>query len=426
MSVSSGDQPIRRSAVAAWTIYDVGNTLFWVGVVGLFFPLWVTRDLGGDDATVGYALAAAMALNLVLGPLVGAFSDQAGRRLPILAVSTFVAIVAILLLGTGGLTVALGLFALALIAVNVAQINYNSLLADVSTEDNRGAVSGMGVGVGYLGAIAAVAIGLIWVESRGYVFGFRTIGLMIMLVSVPLLLLLKERPGQIRPLIMSDKAKMSVAQLRTTLRHIRSFPGLLRFLAGRFWYTWSLNTASTFAILYGTDTVGFEERAVELILLVGILVAIPSALLWGRVIDLVGPGRALSAILLGWIVLLLVSAAIPWLELPSGLWWGVGVGSGVLVAGIWSADRPYLIRLVSSRYLGEFFGLHSMTGRLSSMVGPFVWGYLAVTLGLGQTAAVLSLIGCAVIAFLLIRGVSDKVKAPEVVEPAGVDDAGDS
>ena len=89
----------RASAVVAWITYDVGNTLFHTGVVGIFFPLWITKELSGDDATFGYTLAGAMALTVVLGPLVGAFSDQTGRRMPLLAIGTLACIAATLFLG---------------------------------------------------------------------------------------------------------------------------------------------------------------------------------------------------------------------------------------------------------------------------------------------------------------------------------------
>ena len=38
-----------RPAVAAWIVYEMGNTLFFTGVVGLFFPLWVTHEMSGDQ-----------------------------------------------------------------------------------------------------------------------------------------------------------------------------------------------------------------------------------------------------------------------------------------------------------------------------------------------------------------------------------------
>ena len=410
--VFSGEHGIRRSSVVAWIVYDVGNTLFYTGVVGIFFPLWITQKMAGDDATVGYTLAAAMAIALVVGPVIGAFSDQVGRRMPFLAVSTFTCIAATLLLGGDNLTLALSLFAVAVIAITTSTIFYNTLLADVSTEATRGTVGGLGVGIGYLGAIIAVALALIFVESRGQVFGFRVVGVLYLLAAIPLLLLLKERPRPPQTLTASRRVGRTVAQLKATLGNIQRFPGLLRFLVARFWYIWTVNTSASFAILYGTGTVGFEERHVEVVLLVGVFVAIPSGLLWGIVVDRVGPNRALSVVLVGWVFMLVMAALIPWLDLPSYLWWGIAVSAGVLVAGVWVADRPYMLRLTSPQYMGEFFGLHGMTGRLSFMVGPFMWGFISVTLGLGQRAAVLSLAVTALIGLILIQGVGDRAQTP--------------
>ncbi|MDP6063571.1 MAG: MFS transporter [SAR202 cluster bacterium] len=396
----------RRSAVMAWIIYDVGTTMFFTGVVGLFFPLWVTQAMSGDDATVGFTLAAAMALNLIISPVVGAFSDQARRRMPFLVASTVVCVAMIMALGGDSLNLGLGVFALAVIAANTSVVIYNSLLAEVSTERNRATVGGLGVGIGYLGAITAVAIGLIFVESQGHVFGFRAIGVLFLLASMPLFFLLKERPRPTQDDTLVQRTGSVLKQLKSTLGNIQRFPGLLRFLVARFWYMWSVNTAATFAILYGTETVGFTEREVELVLLLGIFVAIPSGFFWGRVTDKFGPHRALTTVLVGWVFVLLSAAAIPWLGLPGPIWLPVGVFSGILIAGIWVADRPYMLRLAPSEYTGQFFGLHSVTGKLSAMAGPFTWGLLSVTLGLGQIAAVLSLAGSAAIALILLQSVS--------------------
>ena len=396
-----------RPAVAAWVVYDMGNTLFYTGVVGLFFPLWVTREMSGNDATVGYTLSLAMSVVLLLGPLLGAVSDQSGRRMPFLVVGTIVCIGATMLIGGSNLVLGTVLFAVAVIAVHTAAIFYNAMLVDVSTEDTRGTIAGLGVGVGYLGAIIAVAVGLLIVEPSGTVFGFRAIGLLFLLVSLPLFLLLKERHGAVGVVSPIETAANAVRQLRHTLREVRQFPGLAQFLTARFWYAWSFQTAAFFAILYGTETVGFTARQVELVFLLGMLVSVPGSFMWGVIVDRVGPKSTLSAVLFVWTLLLLLAFAIPWLELAPYLWWPVSAVAGVLVPGAYVADRPFMLRLTVPEYLGEFFGLHGMVGRLSAIVGPFAWSYISVTLGLGQGAAVLSLSACGLIGFLVLRGVDD-------------------
>ena len=385
----------------------MGNTLFFAGVVGLFFPIWATHEMSGNDATVGYTLSLAMSVVLVLSPLLGAVSDQSGRRMPFLVVSTIACIGATLMIGGSNQVLGMVLFGVAVVAIHTAAIFYNAMLADVSTEDTRGTIAGLGVGVGYLGAIIAVIIGLLFVESRGTVFGFRAIGVLFLLVSLPLFLLLKERHGAVGAVSPVETAANAVRQLRVTLGEMRQFPGLVRFLMARFWYAWSFQTAGFFAILYGTETVGFTVRQVEFIFLLGMLVAVPGGFMWGVIVDRAGPKRTLSAVVFVWTLLLLMVAAIPWLGLPSYLWLPVSAVAGVLVPGTWVADRPFMLRLTVPEYLGEFFGLHGMVGRLSAIVGPFAWSYISVTLGLGQGAAVLSLSACGLIAFLILRGVDD-------------------
>ena len=136
-----GELQPRRTAVGAWVVYDIANTIFWTGLVGITFPLWIkggTDDtppgLSGDDATLAYTLAGTMAVVLLLAPILGAISDHATRRMPMLFVLTLAAVCATLALGTGGLLFSLGIFALALCTMELGTIFYNGLLAEVSTE----------------------------------------------------------------------------------------------------------------------------------------------------------------------------------------------------------------------------------------------------------------------------------------------------
>ena len=405
--VEAGQAAPDRRAVAAWILYDVGNTLFLTGAMGLFFPLWITKDLSGDDASIAYTLAATMILLIAVAPVVGALSDQARRRMPFLVTATLICVGAMSVLGGDNLFLALGLFGLAVVSFSVANMLYNAMLPEVSTSSTWGTIGGLGAGIGYLGAILAVVVGIVFVEARGYIFGFRVIGLLFLAFTAPLMVFLRERPRPTSGAGAAQRVAQAFAQLRDTLRGIGQFPRLSRFLVARFWYTWVVNTASTFAVLYASTTVGLDERQIKLVLLVGLLAAIPSGLILGRLVDRVGPRAVLSVVLVGWLLNLLASIAIPWLELSPDLWWGVGVFSGVLVAGTWASDRPFMLRLTPPRYLGEFFGLHNLTGRLSSVAGYFTWGFVSTTLDLGQPAALTTLVLCVVIAFLLIRRLGD-------------------
>ena len=391
-----------RTAVGAWVTYDVANTVFWTGVVGLSFPLWLTKELSGDDATLGYTLAGTMAAVLVMAPILGAITDQAGRMMPMLIATTIVCVCTTLLLGNGGLLTSLVFFALALAAMELGTIFYNALLHEVSTEANRGIISGLGTGIGYVGAFIAVGIALILTDSKGYVFVIHVVALLFLLFSLPIFLLLRERRKQVLPSTILGKVGRAFSQLNSNLRSLHRCPGLRQFLMARFMYGMGINTAVAFAVVYASQTVGLSDREIQLILLAGISIAIPCGVFWGALVDRIGPGSVLATALIIWIGLLLIAVAIPWLSWTRHLYWVVGCLTGVAMSGVWTADRPYMLVFTPPQNLGEFFGLHGMVGKSGRVIGPLGWAFISTTLGLGQPAAVLGLVGCLVASYVIL------------------------
>jgi UMF1 family MFS transporter len=152
---------------------------------------------------------------------------------------------------------------------------------------------------------------------------------------------------------------------------------------------------------------GLTAEKVQLVIIAGVITAIPSGVMWGIVVDKIGPKKELNIVLPGWMFVLLGSIAIPLLGLPTWLWWIMAVLGGICMAGIWAADRPFLLRLAPQEYLGELFGLHATTGRLATIAGPLAWGLVAVTWGFGQTAAVMTLVVCLTIALVIVRSIND-------------------
>ena len=406
----SEHQP-RRTAVGAWVVYDIANTTFWTGVVGVSFPLWLTNDMGGDDATLGYTLAATMAVVLILAPVLGAFSDQAGRRLPLLAATTLMCICTTLFIGSGGLYASLSLFALALCTMELGTIVYNALLADVSTRTNRGRVSGLGQGIGYLGTFLAVGTALAFSDSRGYVFVFRVVAVLYLIFSLPIFLLLRERVREVSHSGALDQIRMAFVQLNGNFRNLERFPGLRRFLMARLMYAIGINTAVAFAVVYASDTIGLSDREIQLVLIMGTTVAVPSAVLAGALVDRIGPRPVLAGALAIWTGLLILAVAIAWMSLTTHLWWFVGCLTGVAMAAVWTADRPFMLTFTPEQYTGEFFGLHGMIGKLGRIIGPFMWALISATLGLGQPTALLSLTGCLVLSYLILNSIKVPARA---------------
>jgi len=79
---------ITRRAVVSWITYDLANTIFSMGILSLYFPLWVREAVGGERADTVYGNVSSLSylLIFVVSPLLGAMTDRARRRMPFLIV----------------------------------------------------------------------------------------------------------------------------------------------------------------------------------------------------------------------------------------------------------------------------------------------------------------------------------------------------
>jgi UMF1 family MFS transporter len=397
-----------RLAVVSWALYDLANTIFSMNIVSLYFSLWVVNVMAGSDAMYGNATAFSMLLMFASAPVLGALSDQAGRRMPFLIVTTITCVSFTAMLGLGGLLASLAFFVIANYMFQAGLIFYDSLLPAVSTEENRGRIGGLGIGLGYVGSIIGVGSGLLLLERIGYVGIFRLSAVLFLAFAIPCFLFVKERHQDRGTVVDRHMVGRAFEQVRQTIPHAKEYPGLLRFLIGRFFYTDPANTVIVFMGIYVTNEIGFTDRQAQLVLLAAIVSAVVGGLAWGWVVDRVGPRRTLNVVLALWIAVLLTAIATAVLDWPKDLFWFIGSAAGIALGGLWAADRPLMLRLSPPKYLGEFYGLYSMVGRFAAVVGPFLWGFVVDVLHLGRPAAVATLLVFMVVAFVVILGVDDR------------------
>jgi len=181
------------------------------------------------------------------------------------------------------------------------------MLPEVTTEENRGRIGGIGVGIGYLGSYLAVGVGLL-LHPMNYALYFTIVAALFAVFAVPCVLFVRERGNpNPRPVVGRGVIAESTKQTLDTLRHGQRYPGLLRFLVGRVFYTDAVNTVIAFMSLYTTNVaisvgLGPEEgrRQAGYIMLSAISFAVAGGFAWGRVVDRIGPKRTLDIVLLLW------------------------------------------------------------------------------------------------------------------------------
>jgi len=375
---------ITRRAVISWITYDLANTIFSMGILSLYFPQWVRKAVGGEQADIVYGNVSSVSYLLIflVSPLLGAMTDRARRRMPFLVVSTLLCIGCTLLFGRIGFWPTMIAFMLANATYQAGQQFYDAMLPEVSTEENRGRISGIGVGIGYFGSFVALALGFL---SADALWRFTWVGISFLLFSLPCFLFVHERGNpDPKPVISWRVVRESTSQTWATLRSSREFPGLLRFLIGRIFYTDAINTVIAFMGLYVVNVAvasGRDEASasnlVNFVMAPAIGFAVIGGFVWGRWVDRIGPRRTLDRVLWLWVATFLVAAAVGLFKLPIAVLFVVAVMAGVALGGVWSADRPLMLRLAPPDRIGEFYGLYGMVGRFSAIAGPFIWANVA-------------------------------------------------
>ena len=160
---------------------------------------------------------------------------------------------------------------------------------------------------------------------------------------------------------------------------------------------------------------GAAEQTSQLILLFAITFAVLGGFGWGWLTDRLGPKRTLNLVLFGWMAIFIAAAAIGILGLPLWTLYVVAACAGLCLGGVWAADRPYMLRLTPPSRVGEFYGLYGMVGRFSAITGPIIWAtvtFFTITRGgleprIGQGIGVIVLLSLIVVAYFILRPVSD-------------------
>jgi MFS transporter, UMF1 family len=393
--------------VLSWALFDFANTIFAMNVLTLYFALWVTQDQGAKQSAFSLALSASMLAVALVSPMLGAVSDRLGRRIPLLAGVVLICVVFTAGIGqVGGLIVALIFFAIANFAYQSGNVFYDSLLPTVSQEHNRGRISGLGVGLGYVGTIAGILMVAPFVDQWGRGAAFIPTALLFLLFAIPCFLFVKESPTGVRwsPRLVRD----GYTQLFGTLRNARRHSNLLRFIGARFLYVDAVNTLLIFMAVYVTQVIGFTDQQTRILLITSTSFAIVGSFLYGRVVDRFGPKRTLTIVLVQWAVVFIAAAS----TFHSPVFWVIGALAGIALGGTWTADRAFLTRLAPPAQMGEFFGLYQLAGRFAAVTGPLIWALTTdslTSLGLVRfRIGILVLLLNLALGFILLMTVKDQ------------------
>ena len=437
-SVAAAPNPVTtpestKGRILAWSLWDWGSAAFNAVVTTFVFTVYITGSSFGDEnvisAQLGWALAIAGFLIAVLAPITGQRSDTSGRRKFWLGVNTFIVVAltaSMFFVEASPSFLLLGLFLVA--AGNVffefAAVNYNAMLAQVSTPRSIGKVSGFGWGMGYIGGIALLLIvyfGLINPEVG--MFGVTSEnGLAVrvsMLISaiwfglfaLPVLFAVPEyrAPNAVR------RERVGFFQSYVVLAHDiarlwKTSRQTVYFLIASAVFRDGLAGVFTFGGVLAASVFGFSAGEVIIFAIAANVVAGIATIGVGAFDDRLGAKPVIVTALIG----LVVCGLIVFLLHDGGqmVFWTAGLALTLFVGPAQSASRTFLARLIPAGREGEVFGLYATTGRAVSFLAPTAFA-LSVTIFGATYWGILGIILVLLVGLLLLLPV--KAKQEQIV-----------
>ncbi|MCZ6824227.1 MAG: MFS transporter [Gemmatimonadetes bacterium] len=406
---------VRRREVFSWCMYDFANSAFTTLIVTFIFSAYFMQVIVGDEVrgTVLWTRAvniSAIVVALTM-PVLGAIADFSRRKKRFLLLATIQTLVFTTLLffmQPGMVVLAVILFVFANVAYEGGQAFYNAFLPEISTSRNMGRISGYGWALGYVGGLAALGIAL-WMMGALPENGHLNVRATILLVaiwfavfSIPTFLFLPER-GIARAVEPGTYVREGFRRVAETFRHLRRYREAAKVLLARLVYNDGLVTIFALAGIYSIAVFDFTIEEVIKLGIVANVAAGLGAFGFGFVNDWIGGKRTIAITLVVLTIAALLGATA---ETRTGFWIAAILIS-FMVGPTQSASRTLLGSMTPEAKHAEFFGFYAFSGKLSSILGPLLFGTVVGVTG-SHRLAMGSMVVFFVVGFVLLMLVDEK------------------
>ena len=417
----------RRAAVISWIFFDWAAqpyfTLITTFIFAPYFASFVAPDPATGQALWGFATAAAGLMIALMSPVLGAIADASGRRKPWIAGFGALLVIGSCLMWIGKpgdtsiIPPLLLAYSVASVGVEFATVFNNAMMPTLVPPDRIGRLSGTGWATGYIGGILSLILVLGFLaanpDTGRTLFGLTPLfgldpithqgdritgpltGIWFVIFVLPMFLLTPDYPAR---LPLRAALRSGLIGLKRTLGELPKQKSMTAFLLANMIYTDGLVSLFAFGGIYAAGTFGWNTIQIGTF---GIMLAIAGTLgawLGGKLDDSLGSKRVIVASML---ILLLAICAILLVDKNSILFVAVTppVSGGGLFAApaeraylalgcligaaggpLQAASRTLLIQLAPKDRIAQYFGLFTLTGKLTSFVGPLLIGVVtAVT-----------------------------------------------
>jgi len=407
----------------SWTFGQAARDPYYIMVIIYIFYPYFSNTVVGDpiqgQALIGYITAAAGFLLAFTAPFLGAIADKDGRRKP-----WIVGTIAVMTLGAlslwfvepegQGMSLTLALLILFIIKVcfTVSEVFHNAMLPSIAPINRVGLISGLAFSLGNIGGLLLMLFVLLAFSMPGTqpwaflpdapLFGIdqsahehnRIVGpiagLWMLLFTLPLILFTPD--GKASPLPMWQVAKAGMQEVVQTLKHVRHYANIAKYLLARMFFIDGMVGVLTFGGVYASGTFGWDTTTLLIFGLCTSGSAMFGAYVGGRLDDSLGSMRTLQiAIGTSSVVLLTLVSVEPdtilyfvqvgtqpvwdfpyFSSLPEIFYFCINqVFAMFFVTGL-SASRTLMAKISPPEMATQFFGLFALSATVTAFLAPLM------------------------------------------------------
>ena len=380
----------------SWIMYDFANSAFVLVVSAIAFPVFFREvALGGGveaDKYWGAIVAASYLVSGLIAPFIGALADRFRCRKLILIVTTLAASLSTIAIGftspdnTAQLTI---LYVVGQISWVLAVFIYDAFLSDVVVEDKSYLMSGTGWGLGYLGGLACLAItypmlknGFSSEHIDSYMKAFTVTGLFYLFFALPALFVLKNPIKSNSEHVVSISIRDVYGRVFETIKSWNKYKVIFLFLFGLYFVSDGITTVIYFMSSFLRETFSYSISEILIWTVIVQVVGIPATVLFGWLSDKWNPTKTLTITIFIWIVAMGIAGLFFSPSVPTI----IAVLIGLVIGSTQSISRAMYSKMIPDDKRNEFFGFNAFTGRVATLFGPLLFGFISSYSGNQQIA----------------------------------------
>jgi UMF1 family MFS transporter len=424
---------IDNKARFGWCMYDWANSAFATVILAAVLPVYFASLVPTEGIPVfwsadpvpatafwGYTISFSMALVALTAPGLGNLADRRNWRRPLLICFCLLgslATAALVFAGPGNYLLAAGLFVLGNIGFAAGNVFYNAFLPTLASGHEADRLSARGFAFGYIGGGLMLALVFLLIQLHATFglpdkaiatrLGFLLTGAWWLGFALPTLLWVGEE----------KTLKAHIVPLRTpqdylrAMRHLRSYPDLLRFLLAFLLYNDGIQTIIAVSAIFAREELGLGTGSILGCFLMIQFVATPGALLFAR---LSGRHTTKRAILVSLVIFLVITVYASLMQTAIEFW-VLGFAVAIVLGGSQALSRSLFASMLPPERSAEFFSFFAISSKFASIFGPLTFALLIDLTG-SNRIAILTLAAFFLAGIILLAGVDVKRGQKAVLE----------